>query len=239
MEMKSLRLIASLLDYPESELWDYPEELLHLVPLCSELTPHNQQALAQFIQKLSLQPLLDIQADYCDLFDRGRSLSLLLFEHVHGESRDRGQAMIDLINQYESVGLELSCKELPDYIPTYLEYISQLGEQEAVNGLKDVVPILALLKERLKQRESQYHVLFDVLVDMSGEEIREHILAEKVSNEAKDYTPQALDKVWEEEQIKFMGDEGCTSSEQVQHQRRFTQTVAPQYLDINALNGAQ
>ncbi|NVJ55844.1 MAG: nitrate reductase molybdenum cofactor assembly chaperone [Vibrionaceae bacterium] len=237
--MKSLRLIASLLDYPESEVWDYPEELLHVVSLCTELKPSHQQRVVEFIQTLSSQPLIDSQADYCDLFDRGRSLSLLLFEHVHGESRDRGQAMIDLISQYKSAGLELSCKELPDYIPTYLEYISQLGEQEAINGLKDVAPILALLKERLKQRASLYHVLFDVLVDMSGEEIREHVLVEKVSNEAKDYTPQALDDVWEEEQIKFMGEEGCVSSEQAQHQRRFAQTAAPQYLDINAVNGAQ
>jgi nitrate reductase delta subunit len=181
---------------------------------------------------------MDKQADYCDLFDRGRSLSLLLFEHVHGESRDRGQAMIDLINQYASAGMELISKQLPDYLPTYLEYLSRLESGEAVEGLKDIAPILALLQERLTQRESHYKVLLQTLVELSGEMIAQQVLADTVAKEAKDYTPQALDAVWEEEQIKFLGEEGCASAQQVQHQRRFADAVVPQYLDINALNGA-
>ncbi|WP_413283845.1 nitrate reductase molybdenum cofactor assembly chaperone [Vibrio sp. MA40-2] len=239
MEMKSLRLIASLLDYPEAEIWHYPKDLYSLLGMCSELKPLHHQKLRDFISSMSSQPLLDIQANYSDLFDRGRSLSLFLFEHVHGESRDRGQAMIDLINQYEASGLLLDCKQLPDYLPIYLEYISQQGEEGAVDGLKDVAPILALLKERLKQRESEYFCLFDVLVDLSGNTIKEKVLEVKVGKETRDDTPQALDEVWEEEQIKFLGEDGCISAQQTRHQRRFANTVSPQYLDINEINGAK
>lgn len=65
---------------------------------------------------------LDARAQYSELFDRGRATSLLLFEHVHGESRDRGRAMVDLLAQYEQHGLQLNSRELPDHLPLYLEY---------------------------------------------------------------------------------------------------------------------
>ncbi|WP_219726100.1 nitrate reductase molybdenum cofactor assembly chaperone [Vibrio diazotrophicus] len=238
MTMKSLQLVALLLDYPEEDVWQSATELRSAIDLCHELTSQQKSALNEFIRHIAMGALMDKQAEYCDLFDRGRSLSLLLFEHVHGESRDRGQAMIDLINQYAGAGMELISKQLPDYLPTYLEYLSRLENSEAVDGLKDIAPILALLQERLTQRESQYKVLLQTLVELSGETIAQQVLTDTVAKEAKDYTPQALDAVWEEEQIKFLGEEGCASAQQVQHQRRFAHAVVPQYLDINALNGA-
>ncbi|MEJ2459788.1 MAG: hypothetical protein P8Y58_17260 [Novosphingobium sp.] len=48
------------------------------------------------IDDLVTRDLYDAQERYVLLFDRTRKLSLHLFEHVHGESRDRGQAMVDL-----------------------------------------------------------------------------------------------------------------------------------------------
>ncbi len=76
----------------------------------------------------------------------------MLFEHVHGESRDRGQAMVDLLNQYQQAEITLSSRELPDYLPTYLEYLTLLPTDESIEGLNNIAPILALLSERLKQR---------------------------------------------------------------------------------------
>lgn len=96
---------------------------------------------------------LDARAQYSELFDRGRATSLLLFEHVHGESRDRGRAMVDLLAQYEQHGLQLNSRELPDHLPLYLG-TAQLPQSEAVEGLKDIAPILALLSARLQQRET-------------------------------------------------------------------------------------
>ncbi|AYV15827.1 nitrate reductase molybdenum cofactor assembly chaperone [Shewanella algae] len=236
--MKSLRLIALLLDYPEQEVRDNAQELNQLINQCVELNAKQKILINQCIEQIVRTPLMDLQAQYGDLFERGRSLSLLLFEHVHGESRDRGQAMIDLLNQYITAGMELTAKQLPDYLPTYLEYLSQLTVYESIDGLKNVAPILALLKERLSQRQSFYSNLLQVLVEQSGETIAQEKLAETVANEAKDDTPQALDAVWEEEQIKFLGDEGCASVQQTVHQKRFAHAVVPQYLDIKAFNGA-
>ena len=238
MQMTSLRLIALLLDYPEQEVRDNAQELNQLINQCTELNAKQKILINHCIEQIVRTPLMDLQAQYGDLFERGRSLSLLLFEHVHGESRDRGQAMIDLLNQYNAAGMELTAKQLPDYLPTYLEYLSQLTVYESIDGLKDVAPILALLKERLSQRQSFYSNLLQVLVEQSGETIAQERLAETVANEAKDDTPQALDAVWEEEQIKFLGDEGCTSVQQTLHQKRFAQAVVPQYLDTKAFNGA-
>ncbi|TDE55749.1 nitrate reductase molybdenum cofactor assembly chaperone, partial [Salmonella enterica] len=158
---------------------------------------------------------------------RGRATSLLLFEHVHGESRDRGQAMVDLLAQYERAGLMLDSRELPDHLPLYLEYLAQLPAQDAINGLRDIAPILALLGARLQQRESRYAVLFDLLIALSDTQVDTRNVHEKIADEARDDTPQALDAVWEEEQVKFFADQGCGESDIAAHQRRFAGAVAP------------
>ena len=143
--MRILKIIGLLLEYPDSLLWDNREEALELVRA-------DAPALLPFVESLLAAPLLDRQAEWCEVFDRGRATSLLLFEHVHGESRDRGQAMVDLLNQYEQHGLVLDSRELPDHLPLYLEYLAQLPESEAIGGLQDIAPILALLCARLQQR---------------------------------------------------------------------------------------
>ena len=139
--------------------------------------------------------------------------------------------------QYEQHGLQLDSRELPDHLPLYLEYLAQLPEEEALGGLQDIAPILALLGARLKQRESCYAVLFDLLVKLAKAAVDSEKVAEKIADEARDDTPQALDAVWEEEQVKFLADQNCGESEISAHQRRFAGAVAPQYLEIS--NGGQ
>lgn len=112
------------------------------------------------------------------------------------------------------------------------EYPAQLPQSEAVEGLKDIAPILALLSARLQQRESRYAVLFDLLLKLANTAIDSDKVAEKIADEARDDTPQALDAVWEEEQVKFFADKGCGDSAITAHQRRFAGAVAPQYLNI-------
>ena len=101
-----------------------------------------------------------------------------------------------------------------------------------MEGLKDISPILALLSARLQQRESRYAVLFDLLLKLANTAIDSDKVAEKIADEARDDTPQALDAVWEEEQVKFFADKGCGDSAITAHQRRFAGAVAPQYLNI-------
>lgn len=137
------------------------------------------------MHQLTGEDLLDAQAAYSELFDRGRATSLLLFEHVHGESRDRGQAMVDLLAQYERHGLILDSRELPDHLPLYLEYLAQLPQEEALRGLRDVAPILALLHARLQQRDSRYALLFELLLNLGQTAVDSQKVAEKISTEAR------------------------------------------------------
>ena len=235
--MIELVVVSRLLEYPDADLWQHQNELFDVLATSETLEKADAQALGVFLRDLTAQDLLDAQAAYSELFDRGRATSLLLFEHVHGESRDRGQAMVDLLNQYEQHGLVLDSRELPDHLPLYLEYLAQLPESEAIGGLQDIAPILALLCARLQQRESRYAVLFEQLLKLANSAVDEAKVAEKIADEARDDTPQALDAVWEEEQVKFFADQGCGESDIAAHQRRFAGAVAPQYLNIS--NGGQ
>lgn len=233
--MNNLKLISLLLEYPDRNIWLHKDELIQSISEMLFLSPAQMTRLYTFIDEFCEQDLLDAQESYIELFDRGRSLSLLLFEHVHGESKDRGQAMIDLMEQYKTSGLQIETIELPDYLPVYLEYLSTQSRDNAVQGLTDVAPILALLGARLVKRDSIYHHLFTLLLELSETKVRSEHLNDKVSKEARDDTPEALDAVWEEEQIKFLGKEGCASAEQQSHQKRFANTVQPKYLSIDAV----
>lgn len=230
--MITLRVIGRLLDYPEQDLFEHQAELVEVLENAPELAAPHLAQLSAFLQAFCARPLLDVQADYCELFDRGRATSLLLFEHVHGESRDRGQAMVDLLDQYRADGLELDSKELPDYLPLYLEYLGSGSLARARGGLQDIAPILALLAARLQQRGSVYAPLFEVLIALSASDVETASLKPQVEKEARDDTPAALDAVWEEEQVKFLGEQGCASAQQAAHQRRFAGAVTPQYLDV-------
>lgn len=131
------RLLALLLDYPRAELREESLGLHALIRTC-ELPEALRDDLAALLNELCQGDLLDVQARYDGLFERGRSVSLLLFEHVHGESRDRGQAMVDLLDRYTGAGLQIDVPELPDYLPLYLEYLSLLPFAAASEGLAEV-----------------------------------------------------------------------------------------------------
>lgn len=227
--MRILKIIALLMEYPDEMLWENRDEALDLIA-------QDAPTLLPFTRTYLSVPLLDRQAEWCEVFERGRATSLLLFEHVHAESRDRGQAMVDLMAQYEKVGLQLDCRELPDYLPLYLEYLSIVDEAEARDGLQNVAPILALIGGRLKQRDVAHYQLFDALLRLAETRLSSDSVAAQVATEKRDDTRQALDAVWEEEQVKFIEDNAtsCDSSPMQQYQRRFSQDVAPQYVDVGA-----
>ena len=146
---------------------------------------------------------LDAQERWLLLFDRGRAMSLLLFEHIHGESRDRGQAMVDLIEAYRKNGYELSAKELPDYLPLLLEYLSLRPQEEARDWLHHVSHIIGLLAARAGERESPYALLLELLVEYAEGKLDLGSLRQRASEEPRDDTPEVMDKLWEEEAIRF------------------------------------
>ena len=129
--MKTLRVCAALLAYPEPELLSALPELAGVVD-GEKLVPRTERAgVKELIEELRREPLTASQERYVALFDRSRALSLHLFEHVHGESRDRGQAMVDLAAMYRARGLTVDGDELPDYLPAFLEFASLLPASES------------------------------------------------------------------------------------------------------------
>ncbi len=198
-----LKVVSRLLDYPTADLFAAADEIVDVVEQSDELSLNNRAQLVDFIRELTARDLYDAQESYDLLFDRGRALSLLLFEHVHGESRDRGQAMVDLMNVYKSNGFEVNSSQLPDYIPLYLEFLSEQSPEFIQEWLGDISHILTMLSERLIDRKCYYSVLLDSLIEVAGVEVDRIEIAETVSKEVRDDTVEAIDKEWEEKEIRF------------------------------------
>ena len=200
--MKLLKLIAVLLDYPQDDLWAHGDELRDAID-DPALSPARRSALRGFVDELLATDVLEAQERWLGLFDRGRAMSLLLFEHIHGESRDRGQAMVDLLATYRKAGFDMGAKQLPDYLPVVLEFLSLRPVAEVRDWLSHVAHILELLAARAQERQSPYAVLLEALVEIAKGRVDLDLLRRRVATEARDDTPEAMDKVWEEEAIRF------------------------------------
>lgn len=208
--MRILKVVSLLLDYPTEALAAARHELAGAITAAREISPAQRQALLALLDRLAGGELMDAQEAYTDLFERGRFLSLLLFEHVHGESRDRGQAMVDLMAQYEAAGFAIGVRELPDYIPLYLEYLASRDDLEAREGLADVSHLLALLAARLEERGSDYAAGLRALLQVAGAEPATAVaeVQPQVAQEGRDDTLEAMDAAWEEEVINFTQGQG-------------------------------
>jgi nitrate reductase delta subunit len=160
--MKHYRILSALLQYPEVDL------VAALPELEAGLIPQMRVRVAPLLIHLAENDMIMLQQEYVQTFDRTPSHSLHLFEHIHGESRDRGQAMVDLMEEYKKHGLEMMGDELPDFVPLFLEFLSQLGdEEEAGRLLGDAVHVLAHLGRKLAANGSVYACVFDVLEALS------------------------------------------------------------------------
>jgi nitrate reductase molybdenum cofactor assembly chaperone NarJ/NarW len=202
--MKTLRACAALLAYPEADLLAALPELSAALD-AERLLPRAVQAeLKGLIEELGSEPLTASQERYVALFDRSRALSLNLFEHVHGESRDRGQAMVDLATTYRTRGLAVDGHELPDYLPAFLEFASLLPAAESRGLLGESADILRALGERLAARGSRYCAAFAALLAIAGERGLgvERAARPRAGNED---TPEAIDRSWMEQPVTFGG----------------------------------
>jgi nitrate reductase delta subunit len=198
------KALSALLTYPSAELQQAAGELRAAVDGDALLPRAVAKRLQCLIDEIATGDLYDLQERYVLLFDRTRSLSLHLFEHVHGESRDRGQAMIDLKNLYESNGLTIGANELPDFLPLFLEFLSTRPLAQARDLLGQPVHILSALAERLRKRRSTYEAVFRALVELAsaqpkGEETSALLAAP--DPDATDFA--ALDAAWEDEPVRF------------------------------------
>lgn len=200
--MSLLKLIGVLLDYPREELWQHGQELLQ----ASEdpaLSPARRTQLRRFVQELLDSDPLDAQDRWLSTFDRGRAMSLLVFEHIHGESRDRGQAMVDLIDAYRRNGFELDARELPDYLPLLLEYLSHRPQAEARDWLQHIGHIAGMLAARAAERGLPHALLLEILVEAGQGKVNLAVLRQRASEEVRDDSPEVMDRLWEEEAVRF------------------------------------
>jgi len=165
---RSLKALGVLLAYPSGELRAALPEIAAALEADPRLPQAARAAVGALIDELSGGDMMDLEERYVGLFDRGRLTSLNLFEHVHGESRDRGPAMVDLKELYRRAGYQLSTRELPDYLPALLEFLSLRPESEAVETLDDCAHILRRIGEALRDRESRYSAVFVALLAWIG-----------------------------------------------------------------------
>ena len=197
----SLRVLARLLAYPDAQLRGQLPALRAALHDEAAFTPRRLAELDSLIGALmNRSDGLDVEAAYVELFDRGRATSLHLFEHVHGDSRDRGPAMIDLAQTYEKAGLYLAPGELPDYLPVVLEFVSTQPPREAREFLAEMAHIFNAIFSALQQRDSAYAGVLGALLELSGETAQ----AVKVAPE------EPLDASWAEP-VVF---DGCSSKGQ-------------------------
>ncbi len=207
-----IKAISALLSYPTEELMQAGPELKAALQQGDLLQEATLAELEKLIDTISSSDIYDLQETYVALFDRSKTLSLNLFEHVHGESRDRGGAMVDLVENYRAAGFEPQSSELPDHLPVLLEFLAMRPIEEAREVLADAAHILEGIAVRLTRRESGYAPLFIALAQISGAEADKAALAELLA--VKDDDPddlEALDEVWEESEVTFAPDPnaGC------------------------------
>jgi nitrate reductase molybdenum cofactor assembly chaperone NarJ/NarW len=210
--IKALKALSALLTYPTTELKQAAGEISEAIESEPAISIDVRAQLHTLLGELAADDLYDLQERYVLLFDRTRSLSLHLFEHVHGESRDRGQAMVDLKAQYESAGLEQDAPELPDFLPLFLEYASTLPAAEARDALAQPAHIFAALAERLRKRRSAYEGVFRALVALSAAKPKENDVSALLALPDPDADDlKALDAAWQDEEVRFgpTANDGC------------------------------
>ena len=187
----TLRVLAHLLRYPDATLRAHLGELAEALRGEAALSAGRLAELQALLQRLATQDPLQTEADYVELFDRGRSTALHLFEHVHGDSRARGPAMIDLIQTYEQAGLCLGPDELPDHLPVLLEYASTQPAPQARAFLAEFAHIVRVIFSALRQRESMYASVLAAALELAGER-----------TEAVPVAPEpAIDESWAEPEV--------------------------------------
>lgn len=216
--MISFKALSVLLTYPSEDLQAAIPDIRRALLQDGLLGPQRIAALEPLLRALAEQDIYDLQENYVLLFDRSRSLSLCLFEHLHGESRDRGSAMVSLLETYREAGFDLTGTDLPDHLPVLLEYLSTQPLAEAQSILSDAGPIIVALADRLVRRESHYAAVLEALATLAeapADSAEAMILLAEAVDNPEDL--EALDAVWNEAMVTFGPDPnaGCPISRDI------------------------
>lgn len=187
----TMRVLAHLLRYPGPEFRAHIPEMQHALNDEAALAPMRLTELDALLRHLAQHPSLEVESDYVELFDRGRSTALHLFEHVHGDSRERGPAMIDLIQTYEQGGLYLGAEELPDHLPVLLEFASTQPAAQAREFLGEIAHIVRTIFSALQAKQSPYASVLAAVLELAGENAETVALAPE----------PAMDEAWAEPEV--------------------------------------
>jgi nitrate reductase molybdenum cofactor assembly chaperone NarJ/NarW len=198
------KALSALLTYPTKELQDAAGAISETLDHEPAIPTGIRRQLHDLIEEIATGDLYDLQERYVLLFDRTRSLSLHMFEHIHGESRDRGQAMVDLQNLYGQGGLEISAAELPDFVPLFLEFLATQPNTRAYELLGQPVHIFSAVAERLRKRQSAYESVFRALTALASVKPKdEEVSALLALPDPDPLDLAALDAAWEDEAVRF------------------------------------
>ena len=215
MTAKSFQILSLLLAYPTVEIQAVSCEFGDILSGEGLVPTEHLPALHRLVEEYRTHDLLDLQERYVLLFDRSRTLSLNLFEHIHGESRERGSAMVDLLETYRAAGFDLQSSELPDHLPIFLEFLSTRPVAEAQSLIEDAGAVIAALAERLQRRETPYAAVLAGLAEMARVPKSSARVAELLVIEDDDPEDlEALDEIWEEAEVTFGPDPnaGCPAT---------------------------
>lgn len=209
---RTLKALSLILSYPTPELQRAMPEIGGVLAADPRLTAAARRALRPLVEALTTRDIYEVQETFVMLFDRSRTLSLNLFEHVHGESRDRGGAMVSLVETYRAGGFDPVTSELPDHLPVLLEFLATRPTAESREVLADAAHIFEALNARLNRRQSPYGAVFASLLQLAGVKADAAAVAEMLALPDDDPTDlEALDQVWEESEVRFGPDPnaGC------------------------------
>ena len=196
----SLRALALLLGYPDAALRSQLDALMQALDQEAVIPAARRAELHAFVREIAHLDPMEVEARYVETFDRGRATSLHMFEHIHGDSRDRGPAMIDLLQTYEKSGLRLAPEELPDHLCVVLEFASTQPAQLAVDFLGEMAHILTAIFSALVQRGSPYATPLAAVLELCGQRVQAvNIVAD-----------EAMDDVWQEPPVF----DGCSTKGQ-------------------------
>lgn len=210
------RALGLMLGYPTEDQRALIPAILQSVQSEDRIPGPIRRSLARLGERLTEADTYELQEDYVQTFDRTRTLSLNLYEHVHGESRDRGQAMANLVELYGQHGLEMASQELPDHLPVFLDFLSVVPDEQAASLLGEAAHVLEALAERLHKRSSPYRAVFGALVALSDAAPDSEAVAALMREPEEDPDDlSALDRAWEETAVTFgpSTDEGCPKAE--------------------------
>ena len=200
--MKTYKVLSLLLSYPRQDWVSHVSEFKAVLADEKLLSNAKLKGVNELIDRIASSDLIDLQEQYVATFDRGPAHSLHLFVHIHGESRDRGQAMVDLMEMYSANGFGMDTSELPDFLPVFLEFLSSGTAKEASAVLGETNKVLMLIKERLAKKKLDYKHIFAALNEMADGKVSSKSMGKEikqmVAKEKDEVTFEDIDNQWVE-----------------------------------------